>query len=228
VAVFRAEDADELRALGAFRVFDLALEEYLLYRGVDGAPDLEGAAWETFASLPHTTAALAAGHEYQFILRRRNRYGLLSLNRAVTSIELDGGGALVAQPPSDPQRIGSSADAAGTVMIDADYEYDADGTSQADAWLIYLTSNGADPVIGVTVPIEVAMVKADGLAKLRYSAGPYLEGAVIKAIVRTRRNGTPDVDSAGTTIYSATATLLGPAAPASGGAFLGTAAQQGT
>ena len=42
--------------------------------------------------------------------------------------------------------------------------------------------------------------------------GTYAEGATGKVIVRTRRSGTPDVDSTGSTIYTATATLLGPSA----------------
>src|SRR5687767_4961873 len=45
---------------GRYRISDAALDRYELYRGVNADVDYS-AAWETFTSLPHTTAALVAG-----------------------------------------------------------------------------------------------------------------------------------------------------------------------
>jgi len=44
-------------AAGRYRLADDDLERYDLYRGIDAEPDFDAAPWETFSSLPHTTAA---------------------------------------------------------------------------------------------------------------------------------------------------------------------------
>lgn len=211
-AVLAVEGAAE----GLYRVSDATLAGYLLYRGVDAAPDLDAAPWQTFAALPYTTPALAADARHVLVLRRRDAYGLVSRNNAGRSVDLDAAGDELPARPSDPGSVSVAPAAGGTVLVTARYAYGADGAAAADAWLIYLRSDGVDPDPAVDAAVEVPMIRADGVAKLSYTSAAFAEGATVKAIVRTRRSGTPDVDGVGSTIHAATATLLGPAAVVAG------------
>ncbi len=202
---------------GTHALYDTALETYLLYRGVDTAADLDGAAWETFVSSPHVTAALAASHTYHFVTRRRNRFGLISQNIAEEIITVDADGDQEAIPPTAPEEISIDAAAAGAVRVQARYFYlpDEADALDADTWLVWLTSDGNDPVPGVDTPHEVAIAKIDGLAVLDYTSDPFTDGATIKTIVRTRRTeGTVEVpvyvDSTNVDVYSTTADTSGP------------------
>jgi hypothetical protein len=201
---------------GAYRVEDAATEGYLLYRGVDAAADLTASAWETFSSFPHTSADLAAGHTYQFVLRKRNKWGLISQNLTAWSVTIDANGHQQSIAPQGPSDVAIAAAAAGTVEVTARYNWQADGVWAADTWLIYLRSNGTDPVPGSDTPITLAMNQADAVALLGYASSAFAEGADVRVIVRTRRTATaaaPGADSANSTVYRATATLLGPDAP---------------
>lgn len=212
---------------GNYRVANAALDRYEVYRGVDGAAiDFAAAPWATFISLPFATSALAAGHTYSLVVRRRNAWGLVSQNVDAYTFTVNGGGGQTAEPPSAPREISASAAAAGTVRVRARYDYAADGSDQADAFLVYLRSNGTDPDPATDTPTVVAMRKFDGVAKLDHRTSAFTEGTVVKVIVRARRTGSPSVDSTNSDVYSATATLLGPAAPAPAEIFIGRVAKQ--
>ena len=199
-----------------------ATDEYRLYRGVDAAPDFDAPAWQTFRTLPQSFA-LAPSHTYRLVLRRANLYGLESANLREWTITLDAGGAAVATPPSAPEGLAVAAAAGRTVLVTARYAYGLDGANQADKFLVYLTSNGVDPDPAVDTATPVTMRKADGFAKLKWTSPAYSEGATVKVLLRTRRSGggimPPAGDSASTNIETATATAIGPSAPAPAGAF---------
>jgi hypothetical protein len=189
------------------------LAAYELYRGVDADVNFS-TPYETFASLPHVTGALAAGHAYKFALRKRNDYNLLSQNIEAWELALDGDGAAIVTKPAAPVAT-MAADAGGTAKIGATYDYVTDGDDQANQWLIYLTSNGSDPDPDEDTPTVLDMAKADGLARLNYISAAFSEGATVKAIVRARR-AADDADSTNINILTATATLLGPSMPMGG------------
>lgn len=211
---------------GLYRMADTALERYELFRGVDAEADLEAAAWETFTSLPHLTAALAVGHTYNFVLRKRNVHNLSSRNIAKTTIVVDGAGA-EANYPSAPSEQVLEAAAAGAARVTAQYDYLADAAAvRADEWAVWITSDGSTPNTAAAPTYTEAMVLVDGLAKLDYTDGGHAHGATLKAIVRARRNGTPDVDSQNSDVQTVTADANGPAAPSGSGAFFGGAAEQ--
>jgi hypothetical protein len=213
---------------GRYRAANDALDRYELHIGTDAAPDLDAAASETFASLPHATAALAAGHAYHLVLRRRNAWGLVSQNTRAWVVTIDASGNELPTPPSDPTQISLTPAAGGTITVSARYAYDADGVAnQADRFVVYLTADGTDPDPATDVPAAiVVMRKADGVARLDYTAGPYADGTEVRAIVRTRRSGTPNADSTGTTVYWAIATTAGPLAVAPRSLFYGRGAAQ--
>ncbi|HEX8913192.1 MAG TPA: hypothetical protein VF796_12605, partial [Humisphaera sp.] len=212
---------------GHYRVADPAVEGYELYRGVDAEPDLDAAPWATAAALPIETPPLAPGHTYRFVLRRRNRWGLASANAGSTAVRVDGGGAELPAPPSAPFEVTAAALAGGVVEIRAFYDAAADGDLTADLWLVYVRTDGTDPDPGTDAPVEVAVVEADGVAKLVYETAALAAGTVVTAIVRTRRSGPPDADSTNADVVTATATVAGPPAvgtPAD--AFLGRSYRQ--
>jgi hypothetical protein len=211
---------------GYYRVEETALERYELYRGVDAEPDLSAAAYETFASLPHDTPAQAASHTYYFVLRKRNKYNLCSQNIASWSVKIDAGGAN-ANEPSAPVEQTITPAAGGTMQIGAAYNYLEDAAAvRADTWAVWLTSNGSAPDPATTPTYTVAMAQTTGRAPLAYTSSAFGGGLTIKALVRARRAGTPNVDSANTASVSAVADATGPAAVTGAGTFLGLSAEQ--
>jgi len=205
---------------GLHRIEDTSLDRYELFVGSGSAPDLDGTPDETFSALPHTTTlTLPVSTVSHLVLRRRNRYNLTSLNTTATLIETDGAGDEVATPPTAPS-FQAVSESGGAVAITAQYGYAADGTDQADAWLVW-HKLGTDPVPGTDTPTEVAMVKSDGIARLAVSLGSYTDGQDVRVLVRTRRSAAPDVDSPNTTALQLTYDTDGPATPravATGGA----------
>lgn len=211
---------------GLFRMAETALERYELFRGVDADPDLTGSPWQTFSSLPYTTPALTVGHTYRFVLRKRNVHNLSSQNVAQTELVINGSGAEVLYPSAPEFTLAQAA--AGAARLTAAYDYLADAAAaRATHWAVWITDTGVAPDPSVDPPTyTVAMVLADGAAKLDYTDGGHAHGATLKAIVRARRDASPDVDSQNATVQTVTADANGPAAPTGNAAFLGGAAEQ--
>lgn len=194
---------------GQWRIEDTTLEQYELYRGVGASPDFTAAPWETSPTLPFAKA-LPVSTDNRLTVRYRNRHNLVSQNADETVFVLDGAGALAATAPAAPHLVICEAAADGDVRVQAFYNHAADGSNAADAWLIYQTSDGSDPDPAVDTPTEVAMAVAGSLVLLDRTAGGYADGLTIKTLVRTRRSGTPDVDSTNTTPSSVTSNTDGP------------------
>jgi hypothetical protein len=205
---------------GMFRIADDDVARYELFVGTDSAPDTTGTPTETFTSLPYTTTmTFAASHTYYLVTQRRNKFNLVTDYRKFTILTINAGGAEQVNPPSNPEVITWEAAEGGAFKLEAVYFYNSDTVAQrADAWLLYITTNGIDPVPGVDVPVEIAMTFADVAEYLTYTTSTFAGGTTGKIIVRVRRNGTPDVDSDSLTVHSATADATGPTA-VSGGAF---------
>lgn len=195
---------------------DTSLDSWLLYYGFNEAPDM-ATPLAVIASLPHDEEIAGEGIHY-FVLRKRNQWGLVSDNvysedtgdLASWAIELDGDDVEIMRRPSSPVNMTVYAIAGGKVRVDAEYLYPADGERQADQWRVFVTTNGTDPNpdgSGETYMI----VKADGIGKLSLET-TLSEGVVFKVIVRVRRSTDLRTDL-NTTIGTATATLIGPAAP---------------
>lgn len=196
-----------------YRIADSTLDRYEIYRGVDG-PVSYASPFETFTTLPHVTAALAASHRYRFVLRKRNRYGLLSQNLDTWSIELDAQGNQVFTKPSAPVQIEVTPATNGAISVKALYFYLADGDDAATEFLIYLTSNGANPDPAHDTPIKVSYTQSDGIGKLDWSSSNFIDETTIKCVVRTRRyEDSVPVDSANSDVYTCIADTTGPAEP---------------
>lgn len=195
---------------GAGRRPQAGIEGYLLHCGVDGSPDFTADPWEFFTSLPHTTAPLSAGHTYHFVLRYRNRYGLVSENIDEWTVT-PAANAI----PSPPVAVSATAASGGTIEIGALYDWAADDAADigGDHWLVYVRTDGSNPNPATDTPVSLTLQRTAPLSRLLRLAGPYAEGTTVKVLVRVRRSGTGAGDSINTDIHTATATLLGPPPP---------------
>jgi len=185
---------------------------YELYYAFGAAPNLDGAPWETFANLPHTTAVITGEGFHYFVLRLRSKAGILSQNIEPTIIELDASDNQLTVKPIDPSNIAIADAGALTTNITADYFYLQDSGREADTWNLYVTTNGVDPNPATDTPIAVAMNKTAGAALLDYTTAAASEGATVKAIVRALRTS-DSRESGNTAVLSTTVSTTGPTAP---------------
>jgi len=180
------------------RLFDrqlTAAERTFLYNGGDGIESLGG--------IPT---------EYRFVLRKRNKYNLVSQNTEQFRIRLDDDGNEIEPAPTAPSNIQIEPAPAGLALVTAQYFYDTDDSYQADQWLIYYTSDGADPDPETDAPFVVDMKKLNGIAALNWTSPFGGDGLTLKALVRSRRSGTPyNYDSENTEIVSCIGSTAGPA-----------------
>ncbi|MEI6542142.1 MAG: hypothetical protein WCL60_01385 [Methylococcales bacterium] len=191
---------------GANRLPQAGLAGYLLYRGVDTAPDFTLTPWQTFASLPFTTPALESGHTYQFVLKKRNEFGFISAPGQTYTVT-PGSSAI---KPAAPTALTITPAAGGTVIITASYDWRPDGANAADTWLIYIKTDGTTPNPATDTPVTVSMWKGAASALLNWQSASATEGATVNVLIRTRRSGSGSADSNNTTTLSATATFIGP------------------
>ncbi len=196
------------------RIANAAINLFELFIGIDAEPDLTGTPDETFAALPHTTAALVPGagnRTFFFVLRFRNQYNLSSQNILSWNFTMDNAGVEVVTPPTGPEVQAVEPASAGNVRVTADYLYQVDGVNQADTWAVFLTSDGSTPDPSVDVPIGTPpMVKVDGVAKLDTEFGPFADGLTIKVVVTTRRGS---IQSTNTAVVQTIADTDGPPKP---------------
>lgn len=151
--------------------------------------------------------------EYRFVLRNRNKYNLVSQNTEQYKILLDGNGNEIEKSPTAPSNIIIEPAAAGKALVTAQYFYDTEDSYAADQWLIYYTTDGTDPNPETDAPFVVDMKKLNGIADLSWTSPFGGDSLTLKALVRTRRSGTPyNYDSTNTSAVSCTGSTSGPAA----------------
>jgi hypothetical protein len=174
-----------------FRVADSDLSRYELYIGEDELPNLRADPAKTSASLPFTlpiTPPASGTKTVYAVLRERTEYGLVSLNEQPAVFVIDDNGDLQLGPLSAPQEVSCKPAATGYGLVLAKYNYAADDTP-ADDWEIYAKLN-SDPVIGVDSPVSTIALspRADGIAYLSESIGPYATGNDLHVLVAVKRD----------------------------------------
>jgi len=161
-----------------------------------------------------TTQVLTPAHVWYIRTARRNSYGLVGPVADAHTYRIAADGSLDATPPSGPSIVQLKAYGQGDFLIEAQYIPGTDDLDvRADAWLVYYRADGTDPVPSIDTPLEFAF-DIGGPQQLRYAVdGNYMAGTPFRVIVRTRRSGTPDVDSENVDVYSATSEWCGPRRP---------------
>jgi hypothetical protein len=85
---------------------------------------------------------------------------------------------------------------------------------RADTWLIYEGDDDVAPDPDLDTPVVVEMIAARQTIRLSYDLKiEHYENEPVEVLVRTRRSGTPDVDSINTTGVSTTSEHFGPLNP---------------
>ena len=209
---------------GRHRSEDTSLDRYEVWHGDGTDPDPDAGPPDfTTTTFPFDIAGLGVGKTHKFVWRRRNRFNLVSRNYTHLAITLDASGNAVPTPPSDPLDSIVEPASSGKVRVKAHYDWVKDGTNQADQWLIY-TKVGSDPDPAVDTPTVVNMsgTMVDNRVRLvDWESTAFADGADVRVLVRVRRSGTPNVDSANTVAVQATASTSGPAIPGGAGQTIG-------
>jgi len=173
---------------------------------------------------PFVLLDAAESATYYFVLRKRNKWGLISQNIKSWSVVIDGFGDIIAPNPSAPSNVTITPATGGKGLVEAQYLYDLDDDYPATHWLIYFTDTGVDPDPDVDTPTVVAMYKSGGIAHLIWLSAAADNNDTLKVLVRARRVSGSNYDSDNTDIHSCTAVTEGPAA-APGRAFYGHSAE---
>lgn len=149
----------------AYRVANTDLETLELYAGYDAMPDFDDVAQPVATGDPINWTPTYPGAGLTTILhlvvRKRNRYNLLSFNQHPRLIEIDENGDEVLGPLTPPELVkvldGSSA---GALQAWVRYAYEGD-QNPADVWELYAEID-ADPVVGVDTPVATEAMGASG------------------------------------------------------------------
>ena len=187
---------------------------YELFAGVDADPTLTGSAATTSATLPFTYALSAPPsgiREHRITVRKRNQYGLSSLNTLYHSTFVNSAGANVGTGLSSPENIALTNIGNGELRITAAYPYTSD-SSPADKWILYATDDGTDPLLGSS--FEIAnMAEPDSLtgrSYLSYDLDGLEWNQTIKIVLRAFRDS-DNAESGNTAIIT---TVVDSGAPA--------------
>jgi len=125
-----------------YRVADDSLSRWELYLDEDQLPDFDASDQPvaTSAILPFThSPALpesADTKEFWAVVRKRNKFGLLSLNLYPTIIEIDSGGDEEDGPLSSPEIMRVVDGENGQIVVFGRYPYGVD-RHEADTWELY-------------------------------------------------------------------------------------------
>lgn len=194
---------------GYYRIGDPALAQYDLYVGEDAMPDF-GAAPAGTGALP-LSVALAPGHRHYYALRERNAYGLVSFNTLCESKVIAGDGAEVVEVLSDPTVLSLTSTAGGEISVALRYDDLIDEVA-ADAWRLYVTSDGTDPEPDTDTP-ENTQMRQSGLARPQIEntirLGPYDYGATVKVVARVYSSEL-EAESGSETVHTVTVTTQVP------------------
>jgi hypothetical protein len=227
---------------GLFRIATDELEQYELYLITDGVPnyDTPFAVFKTLPAQipvepfditlcdllapPFVIPNLNPNVNYQFVLRKRNKWGLLSQNVIGSDLKLDNNYDLAPNLPDEPTNISIVPAAGGKGQVKAQYLFDRNNEYAATHWAIWFTDTGVDPNPN-DAPTLVAIKGNNGIANLNWLSPAADHNDTLKVLVRMRRvDGVNNYDSTNAVIYSCTASTAGPAKP-DGKSFLGHTAE---
>lgn len=132
-----------------YRVADDSLEQYEMYLGEEAMPDFDDSTQPvaTSATLPfdYTPTPPGSGDTTQLyiVIRKRNKFNLVSLNQWPIILEIDELGEEVLGPLTDPEILKIRNDATGQIKVTARYPSGVDQWS-ADTWELFAKA-GSDP-----------------------------------------------------------------------------------
>jgi len=202
---------------GLYRIAEAGVALYSVWRGTDAMPDLTAAATGTSATLPFNVATVPPGagvRTYYLIARYTDAYGLTSYNTFPHTVTINAAGTQLNATITPPQNVSLTEIGSGYVNLRATYPRGIDATN-ADYFRYYVTTDGTDPVAGVTPRVSVEMRIGQGLSDSRVldvTLGPYNYATDLRVLVCSYRVS-DTTESVNTTPVTDTITLTAPPVP---------------
>lgn len=175
-----------------YRVADSVQDRYELYVGEDQMPDFDASDQPvaTSSSLPfnYTPDSADSGQTKVLycVVRKRNRFGLLSHNQHPTLVEIDDQGEEVLGPLSTPEIIRVVDRDSGEIVVHA--RYPLGDRDPADTWDVYVKT-GSAPDPDVDDPVATADVGLPGVDYILSQAIDGLTpGSTVYVVVVVRRD----------------------------------------
>lgn len=164
-----------VRAGGAYRIENASLAGYVAWVGYGAAPLLSGLPSATSATLPMAFPVVppATGTTtLHIVVRRRNRYGLLSQNQAETLVVINTDGTKVLGPVTAPDFILINIIADERFLLTVVYNGLTRDAHPATLMKVFLGA-GAAPDVGVDAPVAQRAITDN---EMSFVLGPYTTG----------------------------------------------------
>ena len=193
-ALFHHRYRVEMR--GLHRIANTA--EYRFYRNRGGPPSENDIAYDTNATLPHTTSGVAWPDGRWFVgVQQFNGYILsgfypVGLNGEPYVIMTIDAGAIVARAPDRPFGCSLIKQPNGVIRVRAFY-VQVNVAARADSWFITYTTDGLIPGHsggGPGTTVTVTPMPTTGLAVLSHDLPSQGDGTTVRVRVQTSRSGT--------------------------------------
>ena len=212
-----------------YRIFNAAV--YRFYKSTSGPPletDTPYATSPTLAYSPADTFGVGVHYLSVSYFNGVLDSGFLPIGpRGETYLRLDvGAGGETIPPPSTPLNVRLILRPGGVVRVQAVYAQQ--GTLMATQWALTYTVGGATPGTPPAVsPTVTPAIEGGGVSILEYDLPAQADGVTVKVRTQVRRLDTATwVYSEGSTVLTAIADALGPAAAEGAGVWRGAAPQE--
>lgn len=204
-----------------YRVADASYDLYELYVGEDTNVDFTASDQPvaTSPTLPFSwtpTPPLSGTKELHLVVRKRNKYGLVSQNVFETTLVIDSAGAAQPRLITAPVDLRVNDEAQGNLRITGKYVSHED-PEPADTWELYVVI-GSDPTPGVTTPVYSGAMAFFGFeAGFSQVVGAYTPGTVAHVILTALRSGDDERASTDVTLKTLRSSFTIPDSQASQG-----------
>lgn len=189
-----------------YRVADSSYDRYELYVGEDALPDFDDSAQPvaTNATLPFTYALTppppSGSTVFYCVVRKRNKYNLLSHNQWCQTFEIESDGTEILGPLSAPGNP-KALPAPGSEVI-ACASYIAPDRYQANRWMVW-AKEGSDPVPGVDVELVDQEFKSGGGSQfLQVNLGSFTPGSIVHILVGVERDEDSELTTADVILHT--------------------------
>jgi hypothetical protein len=192
---------------GLYAADQFSQDTFLVFVGVDAAPDPTATPDAEGASFPLTAGITPPGageEELNTLALDRNAWNMTSRNLRTHSLKINSAGEETTSPLAVPLNVSAVVAPGGNVNVLADYA-ERQSVDAADAWNVYIRTDGTDPVPGADTPVQVPIGFGRSLTPNGYLAelfGPYNYQTDFRVVVTVERSS-DGAESTNTTVTQA-------------------------
>lgn len=194
-----------------YRVADDSLDRYELYQGEDQMPDFDASDQPVatsptlpFSDTPPLPSSGSVIDLYN-VVRKRNKYNLLSHNQHPTIIQINDLGEEELGPLSAPEILSVTDEETYEIAVFARYPYGVD-RNEADTWELYI-KEGVDPDPDVDSPVATESFGAPGADYrwyIQYLSSSLTPGSTYHIMVVVKRSESGDTERGESTVVQHT------------------------